>query len=153
YRPNNAILAVAGDVDVPRLRAQLTQAFGRWERAAVPERSPFKVPELKATRMLLIDPPDLTQATLVFGHRGIRHAAPHWYAVTLMNSVLGGSDFSSRLMTEGRAKRGLTYGISSSFGATVDEGAFRVSASTRNESAWEALVAAVDEIRRMKQEG
>jgi len=153
YRPNNAILAVAGDVDVPRLRALLTQAFGRWERAAVPARPAFKIPELKATRMLLVDRPDLTQATIMFGHQGIRNADPHWYAVTLMNYVLGGSDFSSRLMTEVRAKRGLTYGISSSFGASLEQSAFRVSASTKNESAWEAMVAAVDEIRRMKLEG
>jgi zinc protease len=153
YRPENAILAVAGDVDVPRLRALLTQAFGRWERAAVPARPAFKIPELKATRMLLVDRPDLTQATIMFGHQGIRNADPHWYAVTLMNYVLGGSDFSSRLMTEVRAKRGLTYGISSSFGASLEQSAFRVSASTKNESAWEAMVAAVDEIRRMKLEG
>ena len=48
-----------------------------------------------------------------------------WFAVTLMNYVLGGSDFSSRLMTEVRSKRGLTYGIGSSFGASLYQGAFR----------------------------
>jgi zinc protease len=153
YRPNNAILAVTGDVDAARLRAELTQAFGVWERADVPARPQFKIPELKATRILLVDRPDLTQATLIFGHRGIRHTDPQWYAVTLMNYVLGGSDFSSRLMTEVRAKRGLTYGISSSFGAPLYEGAFRVSGSTKNESVWEALVASVNEVRRMKLEG
>ena len=153
YRPQNAILAVAGDSDSARLHAEVERAFGSWERAAVPARPEFKIPELKATRILLVDRPDLTQATLVFGHAGLRHADPRWYAVTLMNYVLGGSDFSSRLMTEVRAKRGLTYGIGSSFGATLYDGAFRVSASTKNESVWEALVASVDEIRRMKAGG
>jgi zinc protease len=89
----------------------------------------------------------------MFGHRGVRHADPQWYAVTLMNYVLGGSDFSSRLMMEVRSRRGLTYGIGSSFGAPLYEGAFRVSASTKNESAWEALLASVNELRRMKTEG
>jgi zinc protease len=153
YRPNNAILAVAGDVDAPRLRAELERAFGRWERAAVPARPAFKIPEAAGTRILLVDRPDLTQATMILGHRGIRHADPQWYAVTLMNYVLGGSDFSSRLMTEVRSKRGLTYGIGSSFGASLYEGAFRVSASTKNDSTWEALLASVNEIRRMKAEG
>ena len=69
-----------------------------------------------ATRILLVDRPDSTQATIVLGHQGIKHADPRWYAATLMNYVLGGSDFSSRLMIEVRAKRGLTYGIGSSFG-------------------------------------
>ena len=62
----------------------------------------------------------------MLGHQGIKHADPRWYAATLMNYVLGGSDFSSRLMIEVRAKRGLTYGIGSSFGSTLYESAFRV---------------------------
>ena len=48
-----------------------------------------------------------------------------------MNYVLGGSDFSSRLMTEVRAKRGLTYGIGSTFGASLYQGAFRVAPRPR----------------------
>ena len=89
----------------------------------------------------------------MLGHAGIRHADPRWYAVTLMNYVLGGSDFSSRLMTEVRSKRGLTYGIGSSFGGSLYEGAFRVSAATKNETVWDALLASVNEIRRMQTEG
>ena len=87
------------------------------------------------------------------GHAGIRHADPRWYAATLINYVLGGSDFSSRLMTEVRVKRGLTYGIGSSFGTSLYQGAFRVSAATKNQSVWDALLASVDEIRRMQAEG
>jgi zinc protease len=67
--------------------------------------------------------------------------------------VLGGSDFSSRLMTDVRSKRGLTYGISSSFGASLYDGAFLVSASTKNENVWQALVATVNQIRKMRNEG
>ena len=143
YRPNNAILAVAGDVDPARLRGQLEKAFGSWEKAAVPARAEPKLPEVKATRILLVDRPDLTQSTIMFGHPGIKHVDPAWYAVTVMNYVLGGSDFASRLMIEVRAKRGLTYGIGSSFGAPLYQGAFRVSASTKNASVWDALLAAV----------
>jgi zinc protease len=153
YRPNNAILAIAGDVDPAKLRGELEKAFGGWEKADVPVRAEPKVPAVKATRILLVDRPDLTQATLMFGHPGIKHVDPDWYAVTLMNYVLGGSDFSSRLMTEVRSKRGLTYGIGSSFGASLYQGAFRVSASTKNASVWDALVASVGEMRRMKAEG
>ncbi len=153
YHPNHAILAVAGDVDLGRLRPQIEKAFRGWARAQSPARAGWTVPLLTGTRMLLVDRPDLTQATVVFGHGGIKHADPHWYAVTLMNYVLGGSDFSSRLMTEVRAKRGLTYGIGSSFGASLYEGAFRVSAATKNETVWDALLASVNEIRRMQAGG
>jgi zinc protease len=153
YRPNRAILAVAGDVDVARLRDDVDKAFGAWPRAAVPPRPGWKIPPAGGTRILLVDRPDLTQATIVLGHPGIKHADPAFYAVTLVNYVLGGSDFSSRLMTEVRSKRGLTYGISSSFGAPLYEGAFRVIASTKNESVWEALLATVNELRRMRTDG
>jgi zinc protease len=153
YRPNNAILAVAGDVDPARLRGQLEKAFGGWARGEVPARPAFKMAALKTTRVLLVDKPDLTQATILLGHRGLKHADPMWFPATLMNYVLGGSDFSSRLMAEVRAKRGLTYGIGSTYGATLYDGAFQVSASTKNESVWEMLVATVGELRRMKNEG
>ncbi len=153
YRPAHAILAVAGDVDLARLKPQIEKTFRGWAKGSAPARPGWTIPPMAGTRMLLVDRPDLTQATVVLGHAGIRHADPRWYAVTLMNYVLGGSDFSSRLMTEVRAKRGLTYGIGSSFGASLYEGAFRVSAATKNETVWDALLASVNEIRRMQADG
>jgi zinc protease len=153
YRPNNAMLAVAGDFDVGTIKAQIGRAFGSWRSAPIPIRPDVQIPRVKGTRVVLVDKPDLTQATLMFGHRGIRHGDSDWYATTLVNYVLGGSDFSSRLMTEVRSKRGLTYGIGSSFGATLYEGAFRISAATRNETAWDALSVTVDEVRKMKNLG
>ena len=125
YRPNRAMLAVAGDIDAAKLRAGIEKQFGGWARAAVPPRPEWTIPKIAGTRILLVDRPDSTQATIVLGHQGIKHADPRWYAATLMNYVLGGSDFSSRLMIEVRAKRGLTYGIGSSFGNTLYESAFR----------------------------
>ncbi|HVV51680.1 MAG TPA: pitrilysin family protein, partial [Polyangia bacterium] len=153
YHPNHAILAVAGDVDPARVKAQIEKAFRGWAKGNAPARPGWTVPPMAGTRMLLVDRPDLTQATMVLGHGGIKHADPHWYAVTLMNYVLGGSDFSSRLMTEVRSKRGLTYGIGSSFGASLYQGSFRVSAATKNETVWDALLASVNEIRRMQADG
>ena len=153
YRPNNAVLAVAGDVDPARLRGELEKAFGKWQKADVPARPTFKMAALKATRVLIVDKPDLTQTTILLGHRGLKHSDPMWFPATLMNYVLGGSDFSSRLMTEVRSRRGLTYGISSSYGASLYDGAFQISASTKNETVWEALVATVAQLRKMKADG
>ncbi|HXU83160.1 MAG TPA: pitrilysin family protein [Polyangia bacterium] len=154
YRPNNSLLVMAGDVgDLGALRARIEKDLGSWQGGPVPARPEFRIPEHKGTRTLLVDKEDLTQTTLVFGHAGIRHTDPAWYGVTLMNYVLGGSDFSSRLMREVRSRRGLTYGISSSFGDSFYQGAFEVSAATKNESAWDAFAASVAEIRRMKAEG
>ena len=153
YRPNNAMLAVAGDFDVAAMKASIAHAFGSWQSAPIRPRPVFKIPEPHGTHILLVDKPDLSQATLMFGHRGIAHGDPDWYAATLVNYVLGGSDFSSRLMTEVRSKRGLTYGIGSSLGASLYQGAFRVSAATRNETAWDALSVTVEELGKMKTAG
>ena len=79
--------------------AQLEKAFHGWARANMPARPGWTIPPATGTRIMLVDRPDLTQATIVLGHAGIKHADPRWYAVTLMNYVLGGSDFSSRLRT------------------------------------------------------
>jgi zinc protease len=153
YRPNNSVLVATGDLDVPALRAAVERRLARWQARPVPPRHELVVPPHHGQRTLLVDKDDLTQATLMFGHAGIKHRDPDWYAATMVNYVLGGSDFSSRLMVEVRARRGLTYGIRSSFGATLYQGAFEVSAATRNETAWQALQASLQEIRRMKKEG
>lgn len=153
YRPNNAILTVAGAVDPVSMQKRIARAFGSWATGPVPVRPAFQLPEAHGVRVMLVDKPELSQATLMFGHRGLRHADPDWYAATLVNYVLGGSDFSSRLMAEVRSKRGLTYGIGSSFGATLYPGAFRISASTRNETTWDALSVTINELRKMKAGG
>jgi zinc protease len=153
YRPNNAIVAVAGAVDAADLRARLGRALSGWVAAPIPPRPSLQIPEARAAHVLLVDKPELTQATLLLGHAGIRHADPAWYAATLVNYVLGGSDFSSRLMIEVRTKRGLTYGIGSSFSESLTPGAFRISAATRNQTAVEALRLGVGELRRMQAAG
>ena len=153
YRPNNALLAIAGAFDPAKMRTAIRSAFSTWAAAPVPPRPGFQLPASHAAPIVVIDKPDLTQATLMFGHAGIRHADPDWYAATLVNYVLGGSDFSSRLMIEVRSRRGLTYGIGSSFGASLYPGAFRLSAATRNETVGEAFAVSVAEMRRMKEDG
>jgi len=153
YRPNNAVLAVAGDFDVRTIKTAVARAFESWRPAPLPARPAFQIPSFPHTRVVLVDKPDLTQATLMLGQAGIRHQDPDWYAATLVNYVLGGSDFSSRLMTEVRSKRGLTYGIGSSFGNTLYQGALRISAATRNETAWDALSVTIEEVRKMKASG
>ena len=82
YRPQRAILAISGDVDVDGIRAAVAKAFGGWEKAAVPVRPAFTIPPPPATRIRVVDRPDLTQATIMLGHPGIKHADPRWYSAT-----------------------------------------------------------------------
>ena len=68
----------------------------------------------------------------MLGHAGVSISHPARDALRLVDYVLGGGGFSSRLMKEVRSKGGKTYGISSAFYAHQADGVFRVRSSTRN---------------------
>jgi zinc protease len=152
YRPNNAALVLVGDLTEREARRAAQSAFGRWDRAEVPAAAVPAAPALRERRVELIDK-DLTQATVVLGHAGIARSDPDFYAVTVMNYILGGGGFASRLMTRIRDNEGLVYGISSGFDAKRYPGAFSVALQTKTESAAAAIRAVVEEISKIRSEG
>lgn len=130
-------VAVVGDITPERLKARLDATFG-----ALPATTPpIAVPEAEiemAGRTEIIRR-DIPQSVVVFGEQGIKRDDPDWYAAYVMNYILGGGGFSSRLMTEIRVKRGLSYGVYS-YLAPNDHGALIAgSVSTRNDRVAESL--------------
>jgi len=95
---------------------------------------------------------DLTQANIVLGHVGVPRSHPDYYAIQVMNYVLGGGGFSSRAMDSIRNERGLAYSVYSFFGAEKSHGYFEFVMQTKNETAQEAIRLALQEIRRMREE-
>jgi zinc protease len=91
------------------------------------------------------------QANIVFGHRGITRDNPDYYAVSVMNYILGGN-FHSRITRKIREEKGWAYDAGSAFSAGKYAGDFAVSLQTKNETAREAIEAALAEIRRMREE-
>ncbi|MFQ5931937.1 MAG: M16 family metallopeptidase, partial [Nitrospiraceae bacterium] len=89
---------------------------------------------------------DVTQASILFGHVGISRSNPDFYAVAVMNYILGSGGFSSRLMDSIRDRQGLAYGVYSSFEANRMPGAFLVSLQTRNEMANQAIAGVMAEL-------
>ena len=90
---------------------------------------------------------DSAQAQVLIGQPGIARSDPDYFALTAGNYVLGGGGFVSRLMQEVREKRGLTYGISSSFSPALQAGPFAVALQTRPDQAAQALDVATGVIR------
>ncbi|MBB6577353.1 zinc protease [Comamonas odontotermitis] len=82
---------------------------------------------------------DSAQAQVLIGQPGIRRADPDFLAVMLGNQILGGGGFASRLMEEVREKRGLVYGVYSTFNPGLDAGAFQIGLQTRPDQAAQAL--------------
>jgi len=134
YVPGNAILAVVGDISEEELGAVMDKYFKTWAAKPVPERK-IKEPEKSGKKEVVLIDRELTQASILFGNLGIRRDDPDYYAVSVMNYILGGGGFASRLMGEIRDKMGLAYDVHSFFTTNKEKGRFQVGVQTKNESA------------------
>lgn len=149
YVPNQTILVVVGDVTVEQARALVEQYFGTWKPGTAAARTVGNPAPIEKPVTKFIEK-DLTQATIIVGHLGISRTNPDFYPVLVMNYILGGGGFSSRLMDEIRDNQGLAYGVGSSFNATLMPGAFLVSLQTRNEAANQAIAGVLHELERIR---
>jgi zinc protease len=149
YRPDNAALILAGDIDPKDAVALAEAAFGRWARpaAALPATS-VGAAQPMARSPLAIAMAGAGQAGVAMAMPGIARAAPDYYAGQVANTILG-NGYSSRLNQEIRIKRGLSYGVSSQLAARRAGGVFAVSVQTKNASAPEVVTVVLDEITRM----
>jgi zinc protease len=122
YRPNNAVLIVAGDVTEPVLRAKLEAALKGWKPRAVAARKlPAPVAAAK-TRIYLIDKAGAPQSSIRVGQIGIQRTNPDYFAVSVMNLILGGGFY--RLDLNLREGKGWTYGARSVFESRKTPGPF-----------------------------
>jgi len=151
YSPNNAIIAVVGDVGEQEIKLLLNEYFKSWKNKEQPVQSPAQPPVREKTIVQKIDK-DITQANIEIGHIGISRENPDYYAALIMNYILGGGGFSSRLMDTIRDNKGLAYDVHSGFSARKEPGAFSVSIQTKNESANEVIEETLKEISRMQKE-
>jgi zinc protease len=151
YRPNRAILAVVGDFSHGEITAALTESFKGWkEGPAVTEAPPDTTPG--PADFIRVDK-NITQANIVIGHEGVPRDHPDYYAIQVMNYILGGGGFTSRLMDEVRNQRGLAYSVYSVFFGEKHVGTFMINMQTKNETAGEAIRIAGEEMRRLREEG
>jgi zinc protease len=153
YVPNNAILAVVGDVKSVEAINKVKEKFSRWKGAEVATPSYAAPPDIKGYQILLVDKPDLTQTYIRVGHLGVERSNPDYFALKVMNYILGGGGFSSRMMDEIRSNRGLTYGIYCSFDFNKLKGAYTVDTFTQNDSTAAAIKAIIEQIGKIRSEG
>jgi zinc protease len=153
YVPNNAILAVVGDVKYKDVLTKVKAEFGSWKSGEVPQPVTATPPPVQGYQILLVDKPDLTQTYICMGHLGIEKKNPDYFPIRVMNYILGGGGFASRLVDEVRSKRGLTYDVGCRFDANKLGGAYQVTTFTRNDSTAAAIAAIIDQIKRIRAEG
>jgi zinc protease len=151
FTPGQSIVFVVGDMPRAVAVAHVEALFGDWAPAAGVEPGPpppERTPDTR--RVVIVDRPDLAQAQLLLAHEGIARRDPDRIAADLMNTVLGGGGFLSRLMTKVRAEEGLAYGIGSGFSLRRHPGPFLVSTSTRAAEAGRVVEIVLGELSRMQ---
>lgn len=146
YLPNQTILVIVGDLTQEQAATLVQNHFGSWKKGPL---SPYllKKPAPIERKMVQLIEKDLTQSTIVLGHTGISRTNPDYYAVTVMNYILGAGGFSSRLMDSIRDKQGLAYGIMSHFDTRLMPGAFFINLQTRTDVTNQAITGVLTEVK------
>ena len=150
FAKDNLIIGVAGDITAEELGPLLDEAFG-----SLPDHSDLpKIADVtpKFGAVDVIDQ-DIPQSQAVWGQKGIARKDPDFYAAYVMNYILGGGGFSSRLTEEVREKRGLAYGVYS-YLADLDHAQMMMGGvATRNDAIGQSLSLISAEWTKMKEKG
>jgi len=148
YRPDGAVLVLSGDITPDAAYALAEQTFGDWAgKAPAIDAGNLAGPPLPA-RIVVVDQPGAGQAMVMAVSRSVARQDPDYFPVLMTNAVLGGG-FTSRLSSEIRTKRGLSYAAGSAINPRLGSGSLYASAQTKNETAVEVAGLILDEITRL----
>ncbi len=129
--PSVARMHVVGDIDRGRTTRSLAGISSKWKAkpVTIPE---FKSPAVPpASKVYFYDVPGAVQSVLRFGYPALAATDKDYYPAVVMNYILGGGGFASRLTQELREGKGYTYGINSEFSGSRSPGTFTISSGVR----------------------
>jgi zinc protease len=149
YRPNNAIIAIVGDVTMKEIMPKLEKAFGDWQKGDIPVTNIPPAPAQSDSKIYLIDRPGSVQTVLQLGTLGIERTSPDYFAVLLADKVFGGGP-SGRLFLNLREDKGYTYGAYSSFGGSKFRGVWGASSEVRTDVTEGAMKEFMYELNRLR---
>ena len=149
WRPDQSVLVIAGDI-TPEAGFKLAEAaLGKWARpATAPLAAAAAAGTLPAPRSVTIDIPQAGQAAVLLGRVGPSRLASDYVQATVANAVLG-VGYSSRLNSEIRIKRGLSYGAGSGLSARKTDAPITASAQTRNDAVPQVIDLMLSEFTRL----
>jgi predicted Zn-dependent peptidase len=149
YHPNNIYLGVVGDFDTEEMTAKIKTAFSDWERGPDAAADSVAYQEKPKAGYYFIEKSDVTQANIRVGHLGITYDNPDYFAVQVMNEVLGGG-FAARLFSRIRSEQGLAYNVGGGVRASFAyPGVAGFSMSTKSETMGESVDSLLKEITGM----
>ncbi|MBM4100241.1 MAG: insulinase family protein [Planctomycetes bacterium] len=149
--PGNVIVSVTGDFDPDDMMKRLAAAMDGWKRGEMAPNPPVPTHALKPGVYHVGK--DIPQGKVRIGRRSIQRDDPDYYAAEVMNDILGGGGFTSRLMKNIRSNEGLAYSVGSRFSAgTYYPGQFTGAFESKNATVALAIKLMRDEFKRMQGE-
>lgn len=139
YQPSNAALMVVGDVTADTIVPVLEPAFGSWKAAGPAAKTTVTEPaQLRERRVVIVDKPGAPQSQVRIGWVGVPRSTADFYALQVLNTVLGGS-FTSRLNQNLREEHGYSYGAGSAFDMRRVSGSFFAMAGVQTDKTAESV--------------
>ncbi len=149
FAPNNASLAIVGDVKAADILPKIEKALGGWEQKKLPALKKAAVKPIQGVTIHLVDLSPSVQSNIIVAHLAPPRNFPDLPELNVVNSTLGGG-FSGRLFQNLRESHGYTYGSSSAFGYNAEAGYFQATAETRNEVTAPAIKEILAEMNRIR---
>jgi predicted Zn-dependent peptidase len=151
-RPNNTILAVAGDFSAGDMRKRIEAVLGNWEPRSISRLEAESTQKVTGQHVLVVDKPDASQTYFRIGNLGVSKGHPDTAVLDVVNTVFGGR-FTSWLTNEMRTKSGLTYSAYSRFIERSVPGPFFISSFTVTDSTERTIDLALDLLERLHERG
>ncbi len=150
FTPERTCVIVVGAVDPDTTLARVRDSLGDWARGNHEDGNAILDRAAERTAIHIVDRPGASQTELRMGHVGIPRRHPDFFAVVVMNSILGGL-FSSRINLNLREKHGFTYGAFSAFDWRVQSGPFMISTAVQTDATAPAIREVLAELDRIRE--
>jgi len=147
FQPGRALIVVTGDINPAAVKTTIEKALAAWPASG--SKPSFSYPALPArppATIYIVDKPGAAQSTFAIGNPGPPRNTPDFYAIQVMNTMLGGL-FQSRLNANIREEKGYSYGVNSGFSFGWGPGPFRAGGDVQSAKTDASLIEFMKEFR------
>ncbi len=153
FTPDNAVIAVVGDVNAQEAVRAIEEAFKDWRPSGDARAAGYPPVEgARRREVLVVSRPEATQSQIRFACPAVARNHPDYFPILVANTILG-SGFTSRLVNEIRVAQGLTYSVGSRFRMQRNAGQFVISTFTRNETLRKTVDEVLKVVETLKRDG
>jgi zinc protease len=151
YHPGAFMLAVSGDFKTPEMIARLEKMFQGWPVLTTSVPAVPKPAHTLKPGVYVVNKSDVNQGRVSIGHLGTMRDNPDYYALSVMDDILGGGGFTSRIMSRVRSDEGLAYSAGSNYGFGVYyDGVFQASFQSKSPTVAQAAAIVLEEIEKIR---